>query len=354
MIKVRINTGQPHDVLVGHGLLAQLGEALLQRHARCTVALVSDETVYGHYGHTAKEALADAGFRVAPCTFPAGGEQKNLRTVDTLLERFAQQGLTRTDAVVALGGGTVGDIAGFAASIYLRGIAYAQVPTTLLAAVDASIGGKTGADLPHGSNLVGTFWQPCLVLCDCDTFDTLPYEHFLDGVAESLKYGIICDKTLFESVAQGALDGDCVDLVARCISIKASYVTVDERNTGDQQLLTLGYTMGNAVRAVSNASVTHAHCMGIGMVGATRVAEALGLCTMGCAGLLMAVLDRLGLACETSYSVRELAEASIAEKRRMGASVTVVLPEAIGRCVLYPVKLEALPQLFRLAKGERT
>lgn len=353
MNTVRVAASNPYDVLIGYGLLGSLGQELLKRHKPCRVALVSDEHVYDIYGKMVQQSLADAGFGILACVVPPGEATKSLRTCDSLLMRFSENGLTRDDMVLALGGGVIGDLAGFVASIYLRGIAYIQVPTTLLAAVDSSVGGKTGVNLPHGKNLVGAFWQPSLVLCDCDTLASLPTKVFLDGVAESLKYGVLCDRSLFEDIAQGALDGDCVDVITRCITIKAAVVAEDERETDMRKLLNLGHTMGHAIEMVSDFTVSHGHAIAIGMVGAARIAEALGICVMGCAGILMAMLDRLGLPCEITYDVVELADAAMNDKKRTGDQVTLVLPESIGSCVLHTVDIHQLPEYFRLAHGGR-
>lgn len=353
MKKVTIRASKEYDVLIGYGLLPGLGRAIAERHAPCRVALVSDDNVFSLYGKAAIESLAAAGFSIVPCTILPGESSKSCNTMGALLERFAEYGLTRSDIVVALGGGVTGDIAGMAASIYMRGIDYVQVPTTLLAAVDSSVGGKTGFNLPQGKNLVGSFWQPILVLCDCDTFSTLPREVFLDGVAESLKYGVIADQSLFQRIAQGALDHDCIETVARCVQIKASMVGEDERDLGRRQLLNLGHTLGHAIEKMSGYDVSHGHAVAIGIVGAARIAEALNECVMGTAGIIMAMHDRLGLPSETSYDAEALAHIAMSDKKRTGSKMNLILPKSIGQCVCYPVEIKEIPRLFRLAKGER-
>lgn len=353
MKTVRVEASTPYDVIIGYGQLAALGTELAKRHALCRVALVADETALSHYGEAVRASLVRAGFTVLPCPIPPGEKTKTLETVAELLERFARSGLMRGDIVVALGGGVTGDVAGFAAATYLRGVAFVQVPTTLLAAVDSSIGGKSGVNLEQGKNLAGAFWQPLMVLCDCDTFETLPRNAFLDGVAESLKYGVACDRSLFELVSRGALDEDCVEPVARCVQIKARLVAADERDNGERHLLNFGHTIGHAIESLSGYSIPHGHAVAMGMAGMTRMAEALELCVMGCAGILLAMLDRLDLPSEIPYEADELARVAMADKKRQGDMVTLVLPESIGHCVLYPVRVSELPRLFRMAKGER-
>lgn len=353
MKTVRIHASRPYDVMIGHGLLSSLGDEIAKRHAPCRVALVSDETVFSIYGTAAVRSLAQAGFKICSCTVAPGEGSKSTAVLESLLQRFAQYSLTRSDLVVALGGGVVGDLSGFAASCYLRGIEFVQVPTTVLAAVDSSVGGKTGINLPQGKNLVGAFWQPSLVLCDCDTFETLPREVFLDGMAECLKYGVICDKSLFEDIAQGGLYKDCLNIVARCVQIKADIVEKDERDKGTRQLLNLGHTIGHAIEVLSGYTIAHGHGVAMGMVGAARIAEGLELCVMGCASILMAMQDRLGLPSELPFDAEAMARISARDKKRQGDEITLVLPESIGHCKLHTVPVQELPRLFRMAKGER-
>lgn len=353
MRTVRVQTPRPYDVHIGYGMLKGLGGMVAHVHKPCRVALVTDETVARLYARAAEASLEGAGYLVKTIALVPGESTKNMQTAIHLVEAFAEHGLTRADLVVALGGGVVGDIAGFAASIYMRGIDVVQVPTTLLASIDASVGGKTGVNLPQGKNYAGSFWQPIMVVCDCDTFQTLPFDVFQDGVAEGLKYGVICDRGLFEKVSQGAFDVDCMDTVARCIEIKAEHVTADERDQGKRTLLNFGHTVGHALERLSGYSLQHGHAVAIGMVGATLVAESLGVCVMGSAGIVMAMLERLELPVDTVYTAAEIAQAALSDKKRASDTLTLVLPQAIGKCILYPVGVEKLPGIFRLAKGER-
>lgn len=350
---VRVQAQRPYEVMLGHGVLDSVGDLLLARQAACRVALVCDATVWTLYGKTVLQSLEAAGFEVFPYTLLPGEATKSLLSAERLLQFFAEIMMTRGDVVVALGGGVTGDVAGFAAAIYMRGINLVNIPTTLLAAVDASVGGKTGVNLPQGKNLVGAFWQPSLVVCDCGTFDSLPYDVFLDGVSECLKYGVICDRALFEKIVQGALDGDCLDVVTRCVEIKAEIVAADEKDTGRRQLLNLGHTIGHAIEVYTEYAVSHGKAVAMGMAGVARMAEGLGLCAMGCAGLLVAMLDRLGLPSDMPDNTQALAEIAMRDKKRHGDKVTLVLPLSIGQCVLHAVPVSDFPRLFRLACGAR-
>lgn len=353
MNTVRVEAGRPYEVHIGHGLLPAVGDALLSCHARCRVALVCDAAVWPLYGPQVTASLEKAGFEVYPYLLPTGEGSKCMASVERLLQFFADVWMTRDDVVATLGGGVMHDVAGFAASMYLRGVALVHIPTTLLAAVDASVGGKTAINLPQGKNLAGAYWHPTLVVCDCDTFDTLPEDVFTDGIAECLKYGVICDRALFESIAQGALDGDCLDVVTRCIQIKAEHVSVDEQDRGRRQLLNLGHTIGHTIEVHSGFAVPHGRAVAIGMAGMARMSEALGLCAMGCAGLLVAMLDRLGLPSDMPKDIDALAKIAMRDKKRHGDSVTLVLPVTIGACILRPTDVSDFPRLFRLACGER-
>lgn len=353
MQTVSVQTQTPYDVLIGYGLLSGLGEALRARHGPCQVVLVSEEGIYARYGDAARLSLKAAGFLVTTCLVNGGENNKTPDTLIALMQRYAQAGVTAQDLVVALGGGVLGDLAGLSAALYLRGIGYVQVPTTLLAAADASVGGKTGVNLPQGKNLAGVYWQPLMVLCDCDTLTSLPRADYLDGVATCLKYGVLRDRALFERVASGALEADLPGTIARCVQIKASLVAEDERETAGRQLLNFGSPMTYAIEQLSGYSISYGRALAMGMVGMAHIAQALNVCAMGSAGILMAMLDRLGLPCETGFTAEEMARAALGDRKRSQDRIALVLPESIGRCVLHTVALGELPRMFRLAKGER-
>lgn len=348
MKTVRVNAASPYDALIGHGLMKEAGETVAQYIRPCKAALVSDDQVFALYGNTVVESLVQAGFSVVSFIFPHGEGSKCLETLSGLLSFMAGEELTRSDIVVALGGGVTGDMAGFAAAVYLRGIRCVQMPTTLLAAVDASVGGKTAVNLPEGKNLAGVFWQPSLVLCDCDSFDTLPPQTFADGVAESLKHGIICDRALFDDMAGGVNPRDAAGIVERCIVIKAALVAEDERDRGSRQLLNFGHTYGHAVEAASGFTISHGHAVAMGMAAMTRAAEAMGVCGQGSARRVQEALLACDLPICAPYSPEALAAAALHDKKRQGDTVTLVLPASIGRCILYPAPVNALSDIFRM------
>lgn len=346
MHTISIQTGRPYEVLVGRGLLAGLGELTAQACPLATrAALVSDDTVAMLYGEAAAAALAGAGLSVSRFAFPHGEENKTLSTYGRLLSFLARERLTRTDCIVALGGGVTGDLAGFAAATYLRGVDFVQAPTTLLAAVDASVGGKTAVDLPEGKNLVGAFHQPALVVCDTGTFATLPEEALACGMAELLKHGVIADEALFDSLAAGR-PADLAAAVARSVEIKGQIVAGDERDNGTRQCLNLGHTAGHAVELLSGLTIPHGEAVAIGMALVARAAHATGRCAADVPARIEAALARNGLPVRCPFDAHALAGAVLSDKKRRGDTVTLVIPEAIGRCALCPTPVGALEAFF--------
>ena len=277
METVMVNASTAYPVHIGGGLLDKSGELIARatRSRRC--AVVTDSNVKALYAARTCAALERAGFTPLLYAFPAGEQSKNLAAYGKILEFFAENRLTRSDLVIALGGGVPGDMAGFAAATYQRGVDYIQIPTTFLAASDSSVGGKTAVDLAEGKNLAGAFWQPRLVICDTDTFRTLPGEVFDDGAAETVKHGLIADRDFFNSLMAGRMDTDINGVVRRNVEIKAAVVGEDERERGRRKLLNFGHTLGHAIEQLSGFTITHGHAVAIGMVLACRAAERLGL-----------------------------------------------------------------------------
>lgn len=345
MKKVTIEAGAPYDVWIGSGLLKQAGSLIGERIEPCRVVVVTDTNIAPLYAGTVEEGLKAAGFTVSLHVFPAGEAHKSMETLTGILTALADAGLTRTDLVVALGGGVTGDMAGLAASLYLRGIRYVQLPTTLLAAVDSSVGGKTAIDFAGRKNIVGAFYQPALVICDTDAFDTLTPPVYRDGLAESIKYGVICDAELFRQFEmEEKLDMEAI--VARCVAIKGGIVAQDEHDTGLRQLLNFGHTPGHAIEACSHYGVSHGHAVAVGMQIMARAAQQAGICQDDTAFRLVWVLQKYGLPVTTPYTAQELAAAALADKKRKGNDITLVVPERMGTCVLHRVPVTALADFF--------
>ena len=335
MEKVRVHAGGGYPVLIGDGLLKDCGGLLLDAlGAPCRIAVVADRNVAALYLDTVLASLERAGFSVFSYVFPAGESSKSMAMLAGLLEFLAERRLTRTDCVVALGGGVTGDLAGFAAGCYLRGVRFVQLPTTLLSAVDSSVGGKTGVNLAVGKNLAGLFHQPSAVLCDTDCIRSLPAEVFADGVAEAAKTGILKDESLFRLFETGGYQNCLPEVIARCVTIKGRIVDEDEFDNGGRRVLNLGHTIGHAIEKCSGYTMAHGHAVAVGMVMIARAAERMKFCEEPCSERIAAALLRCGLPVSTDYTAAELAEAAVTDKKRTGGDITLVLPRKIGDCRL--------------------
>lgn len=343
---VRVNTGVAYDVIVGDGLLAESGGYIRKLSKARVAAIVTDDIVAPLYAERVERSLAAEGFEVTRHVIPNGEPSKCHEMLIGLYSFLNRSGVTRSDIVIALGGGVVGDITGYAAATYLRGVSYVQLPTTLLAQVDSSVGGKTAVDIPEGKNLVGAFWQPRLVLCDVSALATLPKETFADGAAEVIKYGAIWDKALFERLEQGALYTDTAAVITRCIDIKREVVEKDEFDRGLRGLLNFGHTLGHAIEAESGYSIPHGSAVAVGMVLMTGASECRQLTEAGTAARLAACIGRCGLRADTGYSLATLYPHCLSDKKRDGDSITLILLNNIGTAFLHTVKNEAFKDIL--------
>lgn len=351
MTTVTVRASRPYEVTIGRGLLDTVGQQAAGQWKGRSAAVVSDSTVAPLYLNRVKDSLERAGFQVHSFVFPAGEDQKNGGTYLKLLEFLAARRLTRADGLIALGGGVVGDLAGFAAATFLRGIGFLQLPTTLLAAVDSSVGGKTAIDLTNGKNLAGAFYQPQAVLCDLDTLDTLPAEVFADGCAEVIKYGMIGDPALLARLETVDFRADPEELVARCVAQKRDLVEQDEFDTGARQLLNLGHTLGHGVEACSGYTVSHGRAVAIGMTLVTRAAVAFGRCPAEALPRLRRLLERYGLPDATAYSAQALYEKTLSDKKRSGDTISLVVPIAWGASQLVRIPVSELPAWIERGLG---
>ena len=340
MNKIRIHASREYDVCIGEGLLSQLGAMTAQVCKIGKAAIISDSHVWPLYGDAARESLAKAGFEVVNYVFSAGENSKNGTTYLSVLNFLAENQITRSDCIIALGGGVVGDMAGFAAATYLRGIAYIQVPITLLAAVDSSVGGKTAIDLPAGKNLAGCFYQPKLVVCDLNTLNTLPTDIFRDGCAEVIKYGVLFDPALFVHLEHAGPAFDRLKVISRCVELKNAVIAEDEFDTGRRMLLNLGHTIGHGIEAGSHFQISHGQAVAIGMAIVARS------CACADTGRIIACLERFGLPTNTELPAQVLADAALSDKKRSGGTVKLILPEKIGSCRIAPTPVEDILSLI--------
>lgn len=342
MNTVTVSASKTYDIFIGSCLLSSLGQQVKALGKAEKVCIVSETTVFPLYGEAVKQSLEKAGFQVVSFVFPAGEASKNGATFLSLLNFLAEQTLTRSDLIVALGGGVVGDLAGFAAASFLRGIRFLQIPTTLLAAVDSSVGGKTAIDLPAGKNLAGAFCQPSLVLCDTDTLLTLPEDIFRDGCAEVIKYGVLYDRQLFAHLEAKGLSFDREAVITRCVELKRDVVAEDEFDLGSRMKLNLGHTIGHGVEAMSNFSLSHGKAVAIGMSIIARAALRYGLFSEADCQRLLNVLTAFGLPTTTEYDAHSLYTYTLSDKKRTGGQVKLIVPRAIGQCDILPVPVETL------------
>ncbi len=342
MKTIDVRASRNYTVTVGSGLLCRAGELLRPLTDARRAAIVCGDIVRPLYADELVRSLERANFAPHILEIPHGEEHKTLGTYASLLERLSALGFTRRDLVVSLGGGVSGDIAGFTAATYQRGCGFAQIPTTLLAAVDASVGGKTALDLPGGKNQVGCFYQPLAVLCDPALFSTLPARELRCGMAEVVKCGVLFDREFFFSLRASAEDGDYETIVAQCVAFKRDLVERDELDLGERRLLNLGHSFGHAVESCSGFAVRHGEAVAIGMAMIARAAAARGLCTEETCGEIVSLLGALGLPVETEYPAEALAEAMKKDKKRQGGALPLIVPRELGRCEILSVPAEEL------------
>lgn len=348
MKTVKVSASREYSVEIGSGLLPDIGERVRALKAPCRAVLVSDDTVYGIYGEGVTKSLENSGFSVVPFVFPHGEGSKSLENFGRILELSAENKITRTDLFIALGGGVTGDLAGFAAASYLRGVDFVQIPTTLLAMVDSSVGGKTAVNLKSGKNLCGAFYQPIAVFADCDVLKTLPKEHFSEGCAEIIKYGYITDPELLELLQASEIRDNIEEIVTRCVEIKRDIVNRDEFENGERKLLNFGHTIGHAVEKCSGFTVSHGNAVAVGMMIAARGAYRTGLTNEDITESLKALLMKNKLPTDCSYSAQELYEVSLNDKKRSLDTVSLIVPESLGRCKIERVSLGGLKQFIEL------
>lgn len=349
---IHVETTRGYDVIISDDLLDKTGLYIKETVGSTSAALISDDKVFSIYGCRIEESLAEAGYRVVKHIIPNGEASKNTANFISILNFLAENQLTRSDVIVALGGGVVGDLGGFCAASYLRGIHFIQIPTTLLAAVDSSVGGKTGVNLSAGKNLAGAFYQPDLVLCDYTALKTLDEAVFTDGCAEVIKYGIITDKVLFENLYT-PLREQLEDIIARCVTIKSNIVNGDELDRGMRQILNFGHTIGHSVEICSNYNIPHGNAVAIGAAIVARACCLMNICSRECSDKITDMLQRYKLPTQTIFSADELYHAALHDKKRESDSINLVVPEEIGRCVIKKITLMNLREMISLGLEEQ-
>ena len=336
------------NIKIGNNLLSNCGELISTVWKARKIAIVTDTNVAPLYLKTVVSSLEDSGFEVVSIILPAGEFVKSLDSYKELLEFLSKNEITRSDLLIALGGGSIGDLSGFTASTYLRGISYIQIPTTLLAMVDSSIGGKTGIDLPFGKNLCGAFYDPLLVIDDIDTLSTLSDDDFKNGLAEILKYGILDNKAIIELLKSDSYKENINILIDESIITKFKYCQGDEHDFGKRHFLNLGHTIGHAIEFVSNYEIPHGFAVSIGTCAMLRAFEAYGDITPFDARQIEDLYKKLELPTTCNLDSSELLKATLLDKKRSGQCIDIIVPIKIGACEIRTIDVSELQNIIRL------
>lgn len=342
-MKLTVNLGEnSYPIFIENGIIKKSGEHISQIFSGQKIMIVSDDNVFPLYGQQVMDSLKD--YECHSLVLPHGEPTKNFQSLPKIYTAMLDAKLTRSDLVIALGGGVIGDLAGFAAASYLRGIKLVQIPTSLLAQVDSSVGGKVAVDLPQGKNLVGAFYQPKMVLIDPDVLNTLP-EHFIkDGMGEVIKYGCIKDSSLFDRLCAHSsfedLKPELPEIIARCVDIKRIVVEADQFDTGERMLLNFGHTLAHTIEQYYNYErESHGEAVGIGMYQITLMAEEKGLTSSGCADQIKKALDIYGLPSSCGLPVTDLTKAITLDKKNLNGKLNVVLLKELGSSYVYPTDI---------------
>ena len=344
---IPVQVGKGYEVRVGHGLLDTVGKAVKESFPDSRTVIVTDSNVAPLYLGRVLDSLRLAGIDAGSCVFAAGETHKNMETLTGILNEAALFRLNRKDLLIALGGGVCGDMTGFAAGCYMRGIPFIQIPTTVLSMVDSSVGGKCAVDLPAGKNLAGVFHQPSLVLCDIDTLDTLPSAFFADGMAEAVKTAVLTGGRLAELCLTPDRD-NVRSIITECIRYKAGVVQRDERELGERKLLNLGHTAGHAIEKCSGFQIPHGHAVAVGTAMIARAADLKGFSDGSVSETVEKMLLAWDLPLHTSFSADDLLEAAKSDKKAGGAGITAVIPRSVGHCELMDLTFDELYELFRI------
>ena len=349
---LNVNTSRPYKIIIRRGCIDSIGkhaEELFPRGGKA--AVISDSNVFPLYAGKVADSLQKAGYSVYLYKFPAGEENKRLSEIEKMYSFLAENGFTRSDFAVAVGGGVTGDMAGFAAATYLRGIKFIQVPTSLLAQIDSSVGGKTGADLPQGKNLVGAFHQPSLVLIDPDTLSTLPRLFLSDGMGEAVKYGCIKSRALFSRLKNDDIANNIENVIYECVDIKRQVVEKDEFENGERMLLNFGHTFGHALEKIHGyKGLTHGAAVGIGMVMMAKCGEAAGLTEIGTSSEIACVLKKYRLPVSDDADIEKIAETTGIDKKSRGDKINLVMLKKIGESFINEIDRCEIIKLLRAAK----
>lgn len=346
MITIPVNASKKYNIYIEDGLLAKAGQLIRNDAGGQKAFLVTDSNVDMYHSEAACKSLELGGYEVFRFVLPAGEKSKTLQNVSEILSAMAAAHLSRKDVAIALGGGVVGDITGFTASMYMRGISYVQIPTTVLAAVDSSVGGKTAVDLPEGKNLAGAFYQPSAVIFDSLLLNTLPRRDYNNGFAEIIKYGMIADAGLFDMLREKPLNIN--EIVRKCVEIKAEIVAEDEFESGRRQILNFGHSIGHAYESLSDYELLHGEAVSCGMIKICEIAAGTGMCSDECTEILTEALNKFSLPLHADHSVEETVSMIKMDKKVSGDSINLIMPVKPGEVTVKKTELRELDALLKL------
>ncbi len=341
MKKLELYGKHPYNIIIDSPYIDHLMEYLQESFKGTHIGLISDTNVFPLYGSTLEKALSKKGYEVQAITFMAGEHSKSLTTVERITESLINKDFGKDDILIGLGGGLVGDITGFIASIFMRGISYIHIPTTWVSAIDSSVGGKTSINLNYLKNIIGVYWQPSLVLCDPSLFDTLDDAEKKKGIGEALKYAFVSDASLLEDIEKNNI----CHVIGRCMSIKKSLVEVDERDKGLRKLLSFGHTVGHGIESLSAFSITHGEAVALGMAIEVAGFYSIGLITEELAREIINIIKRY-FPIHIDFSGDELCKAIIHDKKIHGSSITMPMPQSVGHTTLQKIDVQDLKRLI--------
>ncbi len=352
MIKVNVSNSRSYDIIIQKGCINEISEFLNSLSLGNKIMIVSDDTVAALYLNLLKNKLENAGYKCYMFVFSHGESSKNASTYLSLVDALAECHFSRKDTILALGGGVVGDLAGFAAATYMRGIRYISVPTTLLSMVDSSVGGKTAVDIAAGKNLLGAFWQPSLVIIDPDLLSTLPEEYFSDGMAEVIKYAMIKDESIFSLIDGGRAKENIEELIAACVRAKRDVVCEDEFEGGVRAILNFGHTPAHAIEKESEYRISHGRAVAMGMKIMTKASYLRGKCGLSTLQKLNEVLSEYSLSELCPYSGEVLSKIALSDKKASGDEILLVYTSGTGKALIEKTPLCEIEKIFDDGLGE--
>jgi len=344
MTEINVNASTNYRIIIGNNLLSNVGDCVSEILSPKKVVIVTDDIVDSLYSQTVVNSLETKNYEVLKFVIENGEKSKNSDNFLKILSFLAQNHITKSDLIIALGGGVVGDLTGFVSACYLRGVNYIQIPTTLLAAVDSSVGGKTAIDIEEGKNLVGAFYQPRLVLCDYSTLSTLKPETFADGCAEVIKYAVLGNRELFIHLYENGNEFDKEYVISECVKMKRDIVEKDEFDNGERQKLNLGHTIGHSIELCSNFSISHGSAVAIGLNMIAKSSYNKGFCNKECVESIEKILKKFKLPVSTDISKDELLKPILSDKKRSGDSLNLIIPYDVGDTRIVRIKVNDLAE----------